>query len=126
MDSNAKKELTDLAGQLETIQTKIEVLIFEAFNQQDKQLAAITDGMQLLIEVLTHMDTIGLEVDTQDLQNSNLMTKALPLLEELVKVLQRLKLGQENSLSHVHEIEEEIAIQRSFLERMYDILLLEN
>ncbi len=123
MDSNAKTELMDLAGQLETIQTKIETLIFEAFNQQDKQLAAITDGMQLLIEVLTHMDTIGLEVDAQDLQNSNLMMKELPLLEELVKVLQRLKLGQEKSLSCVHRIEEEIAIQRGFIEGIYEILL---
>lgn len=145
MDSNTKKELEDLTGRLEGIQLKIEGLMFEAFNQQDKQLKEIKEGMNLLTEVLSHMDAVGFEMEEVALQTKQLAEElhdqrisekvsgmgdlaegGLSLLEELAKVFQRLKLGQENSLSCVHEIEEEIANQRSYIEGISDAFLNEN
>lgn len=131
MDSNTKKELENLTGQLEDTQLKIEGLMFDAFNQQDKQLEAIQTGMGLLTEVLAHMDAASFEMENvirqlQEIKENKQSKKAvwmtsfaeeeLTLLRELAEVLERLRQGQENSLSCVHSIEEEIANQRMFIE----------
>lgn len=140
MRENEKENLAALAQQLIISQTEVEQMIFNAFNQQDKQLTVITRGIELLAEISSAIDAISFEIEDITMQiqalaeetkdnkvcesMDGLVTLAVSeftKLQELSDLFEKLKQGQESSLNYVHSMEEEIANQRICLDEISSV-----
>lgn len=126
--------IQEVCERLEVSQEVLEKNAFEAINHQDKTNAMITMSMSNVMELLSSLELIGMELESvamefgdkfyEPVQKLNeVLVKQSEIVAEIGSVFQQMLNEQDVLTSALHIMEDEIACHRDSIEMAEELLL---
>ena len=133
-DEGQLNVIEELCEKLEVSQELIEKAAFDTINQQDKIAQLMNSSMTCVMELLSKLEMVGMELESTFEENVNatnlpiqkinhMLSNQYSVMEQIAQIYQSM-IEEQTQLSEVlHNMESEIACHRDSVELAEELLL---